>query len=169
MNILVFSDSHGNHINMINAVREHLSYSKIDKIFFLGDGYADIATVKEEFPDLDYKIVLGNCDSSFWRDENGERIPYEMTVDVGEIKFMLMHGHKYDVKYSYEEVAQHAISEGADVILFGHTHRSEDTIIRSGGKSVRMINPGHSSGRMFSSYALIQVYGRDVICGFGEF
>lgn len=170
MKILVFSDSHGVRDKMDSAIREHLKYGKIDKIFFLGDGYHDIQAVIRTYPELDFDYVFGNCDDFSIPREERTKEAYEKIVEVGGIRFMLMHGHKYSVKETYQFAADHAIEMGCDVLLYGHTHLSNDiTIDGSNHGCVRMINPG-AAGRWYgASYALLDIVGRDVVCGFGDF
>lgn len=170
MKILVFSDSHGVRENMDSAIREHLKYGKIDKIFFLGDGYNDIQALIHTYPELDFEYVLGNCDDfSFFRGSTVNDA-YEKIIEVNGIRFMLMHGHKYCVKETYQFASDHAIEMECDVLLFGHTHRAEDiTIDGSSSGSVRIINPGTAGRRYGASYALLNIIGRDLVCGFGDF
>lgn len=170
MKILVFSDSHGARNKIDSAIREHLKYGGIDKVFFLGDGYRDMNSISLAYPQLDIDCVFGNCDDAFTTNEERSDSVFEKIVEVGGIRFMLMHGHKYDVKETYQFAADHAIEKNARILLFGHTHRAEDiTIDGTHGGSVRMINPG-SCGQWFNaSYALIDIIGREILCGFGQF
>ena len=95
---------------------------------------------------------------------------FEKIVDTGRFKFMLMHGHKYGVKSEYQRAADHAIEKGADVLLFGHTHRAEDiTIDGSFGGHIRMINPGSCGDWFRASFACLDIVGRDIVCGFGSY
>lgn len=165
MKILVFSDSHGVTLNMKSAIDEHLRYGGVDCVFFLGDGVRDVLAISELYPNIEFHIVSGNCDSFFRRDE----IPSEKTVVLGGKKFFLTHGHNYDVKYDYTVIASHGSSLGADVVFFGHTHRAEDTVVDSSHGRIRVINPGSCRGGWLSSYATVYVEGGDVVCGFGSF
>ncbi|MBE6541984.1 MAG: YfcE family phosphodiesterase [Ruminococcaceae bacterium] len=168
MKILVFSDSHGSRNHLDFAIREHLKFGGIDKIFFLGDGIRDIKSISLAYPNLDIDYVYGNCDASYSSHDDEDM--WEKVVDVGGIKFMIMHGHLHDVKETYQFAADHAIANKADVLLFGHTHRAEDVTIDGSRRGhIRMINPGSSGYGYNSSYALLNIVGRDVICGFGQF
>ena len=167
MRFLVFSDSHGHAERIRRAVRTQLSVGKIDRIFFLGDGIHDFLSVSNEFPTVPVSYVYGNCDDAFTTPEERENKVWEETVTAGGVTFLLMHGHKYGVKSGPDDAAFRAVEVGADIVLYGHTHRAEDTTVEIGEKTVRLINPGAVCG--FSpSYALLETVGREVICGFGE-
>lgn len=169
MKILVFSDSHGSTRVMARAIDENLRHGGVDHVFFLGDGIRDIGTVANEFPSLSIDAVYGNCDDAFTTYAERSDAVYEKTVLVGGVRFLLMHGHKKDVKTTYQRAADYAIAKKADILLFGHTHRAEDiTIDGSEGGHIRMINPG-SCGMYNASFALINVVNRQVVCGFGSY
>lgn len=169
MKYLVFSDSHGNTDAMRRIIKLNLEAGKLDGVFFLGDGIRDIIKLTHEFPSLHFDCVLGNCDApSDVRDELTDTT-YEKMVTVGAWKFLLMHGHKYDVKYTYQEAVDHAIENGADCLFFGHTHRMEDAQLDGSLKgSVRIINPGSCGTGFHKSFALIETVGGQLVCGFGE-
>ena len=164
MKILVFSDSHGRIANIKKAMDEHLRHGGIDRVFFLGDGARDIMTLATVYPDIPFEYVLGNCDST-----TGNTALLEKLVCVGDVKFLLIHGHNHGVKEHIQRAVDYAIEKGADVLLYGHTHVASDlTLDGSYGGHVRAINPGSCSSSYFGSYATVYVEGRQVICGFGS-
>ena len=164
MKILVFSDSHGRIANIKKALDEHLEHGGVDHVFFLGDGARDIMTLAAAYPEIPFDYVLGNCDST-----TGNPKLLEKMVSVGEVKFLLMHGHNHGVKEHIQRAVDYAIEKGADVLLHGHTHVSVDmTVDGSYHGHVRVINPGSCSSTFFGSYAVIYVEGKNVICGFGK-
>ena len=167
MKILVFSDSHGHYERLRRAVRGHLGTGGIDRIFFLGDGIRDIVRLSDEFPKIPINYVHGNCDDAFTTKAERENAVYEEVVTVGGVTFLLMHGHKYDVKYSTDDAAFRAYEVGADVLLYGHTHRADDSVADFGNRKIRVINPGAVSSYE-RSYALLNVVCGEVVCGFGE-
>ena len=67
---------------------------------------------------------------------------------------MMMHGHRYGVKSSLSAAAAHAAKEGADVLLFGHTHVFIEKRIPEGTdvcgitlkKPLYLFNPGSVGG-----------------------
>ena len=167
MKILVFSDSHGHYERLLRAVRTHLNAGGIDRIFFLGDGVRDIIKLSDEFPRIPITYVHGNCDDAFTTAEERDNAVYEEKVTCGGVTFLLMHGHKYDVKYSPEDAAWRAYEVGADVVLYGHTHMADDSFVDLGKKQIRMINPGAVCS-FEKSYALLNIVGGELVCGFGE-
>ena len=167
MKILVFSDSHGHYERMVRAVRTHLAIGKIDRIFFLGDGIRDIMRLSDEFPTIPINYVYGNCDDAFTTPEERENKVWEEKVTAGGVTFLLMHGHKYGVKYSTDDAAFRALEVGADVVLYGHTHHADDSLIECGERTVRVINPGAVCAYA-PSYALLNVTAGEVVFGFGE-
>lgn len=166
MKVLVFSDSHGHYERIASAVREHMRAGRIDHIFFLGDGIRDIMRISDEFPAIPITAVYGNCDDAFTTAKERADAVYEESVTLGGVKFLLMHGHKFDVKYSPEDAAFRGIEVGADIVMYGHTHRADDSRVKLFDKEIRMINPG-SVGSYERSYATLNIVAREVVCGFG--
>ena len=60
MKALVFSDSHGKSSYIRDAIELHKSNTDI--VIFLGDGIKDIERVKNDYPQIAFFIVKGNCD-----------------------------------------------------------------------------------------------------------
>ena len=169
MKILVFSDSHGSTRVMTRAIQDNLKHGGVDRIIFLGDGIRDMDTVSNEFPTIPVDAVHGNCDGAFTTYAMLSNAVHEDIVTVGGVRFLLMHGHKRHVKPGYQRAADYAIAKKADILLFGHTHRAEDiTIDGTNGGHVRLINPG-SCGIYNASFALLNIVGNQVVCGFGSY
>ena len=168
MKILVFSDSHNHPDLMEKAVRLNVGHG-LDAVFFLGDGYSDFERVMAKHPGPKYYGVLGNCDS--YRLLAGGS--YEKTVELGGHRFLLMHGHKHGVKGGIGGAVNYAVSKGADVLLFGHTHEAFDEPIDasadgSDGASVRAINPGSVGAWFGASFALLDLLpDGTIVCSFG--
>ena len=83
---------------------------------------------------------------------------------------MLTHGHTFNMKLTYESAVDYAAVNGVDIVLFGHTHRAEDTneISSFGSKKIRLINPGGIGNTYRASYAVLNIINGNVICGFGK-
>ncbi len=103
MKVLVFSDSHGDR-NILKKVYEK---EKPDVAIHLGDHFFDQDGL------CDY-VVKGNCDF-------GEA-PIEQTIQIGDYKLFITHGHRYRVKYGIDLLIDKNREIGADIVLFGHTH-----------------------------------------------
>ncbi len=142
MKILVLSDSHGNTENILCAIER----TNPDLLIFLGDGLRDLQAVEEQFPTLRIESVPGNCD--LFSHDAPERLLVE-----GGVTILACHGHAYGVKGGYLDIAAAARERGADVVLFGHTHRVHcETHNR-----LTMLNPGSIGDYRFPSYGVLTV------------
>ena len=147
MLIAVFSDSHGSVDPMIHAIREEMP----DLVLHLGDHASDAEELQRVFPALDIRYVRGNCD---WGSDAEEVL---MPVADG-VRIFMTHGHRYNVKFTLNSLANAAHFAGADLALFGHTHQSEYKVMGD----VTLFNPGAAGpGR---SGGLITVKGREFQC-----
>jgi len=148
MRILVLSDSHGNRENIRSAV----SVESPELILHLGDHAGDCAVIEQEYPELPFRCVRGNCDRG-----SAEPDTDEFTLDG--IRFFMTHGHMYHVKFSKTSVIQKALKNSADVLLFGHTHIPYN----SKHDDLLVINPG-SIGSSEKSYAVLEIRNGVVSC-----
>ena len=147
MLIAVFSDSHGSVDPMIHAIREE----KPDLVLHLGDHASDAEELQRVFPALDIRYVRGNCD---WGSDAEE----VLTPVADGVRIFMTNGHRYNVKYTLDALANAAHFAGADLALFGHTHQSEYRVMGD----VTLFNPGAAGpGR---SGGLIPVKGREFQC-----
>ena len=116
MTAVVFSDSHGRdaYIEQMMA-RVRACGERPGQLLFLGDGLSDLAHA----PSLAGESVIavrGNCDL-FAADEPETRI-----VGPGSYRALMMHGHTLGVKCGLVQAVALAVREGADLLLYGHTH-----------------------------------------------
>ena len=141
MKILVISDSHGNKDAIINAVK----LEKPELVLHLGDHDKDCQILVSDFPGLPYRTVRGNCD---WHSEELDTD----TFRIGDKLIFMTHGHLYRVKTGISQIISIAVSRGADILLFGHTHETY------GNKSIGLttINPG-SIGMGAKTYAVLKI------------
>lgn len=127
MKILIISDSHGNVANLNYVISNY----KFDYIFYLGDGISDLGTLTK----LDnVKFVKGNCDIF-------SNAKYEEIVKIGELKFLLLHGHTYNVKQGLGALINYAKTLGVNYVFFGHTHKHFNQEI----DGITFLNPGSLS------------------------
>jgi putative phosphoesterase len=127
MKILVLSDSHGNYPLVLKAIE---LAGDVDTIMHLGDGIDD-AKLVEEILDRQVVKVSGNCDRF-------SSAPSELIWRVINYTLFLTHGDKYGVKAGFTHLRQKAITENADIVLYGHTHcASIETI-----GNILFVNPG---------------------------
>ena len=142
---LVISDVHGR----LRDLRWVLQNETADAMFYLGDGLYDLnAALELRREPVPYPIyrVAGNCDVNYSE-------PSEGLAPFGGVLFFYTHGHHYGVKMGSERLAECAGERGADVALFGHTHRRE--LVRGVGTAATVFNPG--SLRDGGSYGVITI------------
>lgn len=121
--LLIFSDSHGSALYMTEAMRLHAPTSDI--IIHLGDGTADLTSLRKKYTDAEYLCVSGNHENYLFAGQpDRNRLPSVLFHEVCGMRLMLSHGHRYGVKYGYEAIIAAAYKEKADIVLFGHTHQS---------------------------------------------
>jgi len=132
MKILVFSDSHGNSLQMIKALSQHKN--EIDYIIHLGDYCTDIRYIENISGITPVLAVVGNNDHYMAKNE----YPEEKIIEIGGVNFLLAHGHKQAVKQGTNVLAALAKSKNCTAALFGHTH------IPYCGKEndIYLLNPG---------------------------
>lgn len=142
MKIAVFSDTHGQIHGAITAIKTH----KPDLILHLGDHYRDAAAIHEEFPEIPMECVPGNCD--YEPDKN----LVQMIEPMG-VKIMMTHGHTYRVKTETMPLLNAAFYQGANIVLFGHTHQAMYNV----SHGLHIVNPGSAGKGKFRTWALIEL------------
>lgn len=173
MKIIVISDTHGRADNVDTVINMH---KNADVLLFLGDGLRDMFGREHLHRGGVFAAVKGNCDevSLF----NTSDIPDEHLINLGEYTVLMMHGHKYGVKYGTEAAVERAAMLGADLLLYGHTHVPEERYIpdgaRVGGvvleKPLRVFNPGSLGAPRdrYPSYGLIDTKGKNILLSHGK-
>lgn len=111
MKILLVSDTHGHDERLEKA----LEIEKPDFLCHMGDleGSEDYIRVLAQCP---LAMVSGNND--FFTDLNPE-----VTFELQGFRIFMTHGHYYYVSMDTERLKEAARRNGADIVLFGHTHR----------------------------------------------
>ena len=74
----------------------------------------------------------------------------QLTLDG--VKFFLTHGHRYSVKYTLDALLNAAYFAGADMVLFGHTHRAVSETMQG----LYVVNPGTAGVGALCTYACIE-------------
>lgn len=111
MRILVISDTHGR-CQMLERILKKIQ--PIDRLIHLGDYENQDAYIKS-IAGCPVDFVAGNNDYFSTQ-------PRVKFLEIGKHYVMLTHGHRYRVNYELETIKEAAILEGADIVLFGHTH-----------------------------------------------
>ncbi len=173
MNFLIFSDSHRNTQFLNESIKKSRN---IDAILFLGDGISDLG-YESRYMDIPIYAVVGNCDLfSLFQPNIPEK---ELLLHFGEYTVMMMHGHIYGVKSSYESAAAHAVRQGADILLFGHTHKPLEKRFAEGDKvggvilkkPLYIFNPGSIGQRGedgFYSFGTLTISEKGILFGHGK-
>lgn len=143
MRILIFSDTHRRTEACIQLL-ENMQH-QTDAVLHAGDVAEDIEKLQMTFPNLMIYGVRGNNDFN-------TNLPTEQLLDFDGTKLFLTHGHRYKVKYTYENLADSAAAQGASIAVFGHTHQS-CTRTENG---ILLLNPG-SGGGIWPTYAVLEI------------
>lgn len=155
MEVLIFSDSHGKISPMLQAVARQPKAPS--RIFYLGDGLRDLESVNWE----GYLVsaVKGNCD--FFGSVD---YPEELLLSLEGHTLLLTHGARYNVKYGLEALKTASAEKGADLVLFGHTHRAYYEILPEGTtvgnkrleRPMHLFNPGSVGDGSFGTLLLTE-------------
>ena len=151
MKILVLSDSHAG----LSFMRRCIDAVQPDAVIHLGDHYDDGTAMAEEYPQIRFYQVPGNCDAHrcFIPD------PETRLETLGGIRILMTHGHRHHVKQTLIRLLADARASRADAVLFGHTHsaycqREED--------GLWVLNPG-SCGYFGGSAGLLEVRAGQIL------
>lgn len=129
MKILIVSDTHKMNDNYFRVIK----LQKPDMVIHCGDAEGSEYALTQA-ADCPVQIVLGNND--FFSD-----LPRELMLDIGPYKVWVVHGHNYYVSMGNEILKREAADRGADIVMYGHTHRP----IVDKDKLVTAVNPGSLS------------------------
>ncbi|APH04185.1 metallophosphoesterase [Bacillus weihaiensis] len=154
MKALVVSDSHGLTKELDMIVKRHMT--EVDFMLHCGDSELE-STSSELSPFLGVK---GNCDF-------GSDLPNDVISDLGELSFLMAHGHLYDVKSTLMRLNYRAAELGVNLVFFGHSHIAGAELIND----ILFINPGSIRlpvMRRQKTYAMISVEKREVTVTFYE-
>jgi putative phosphoesterase len=146
MKYLIISDTHG----YKNYLEQVLNKSHdIENIIYLGDGINDIFTAKVNRPNLNLiAAVAGNCDVN-------KTLPTQEILNLNGKKVLVCHGDGYHVKMGLLPLRKRSMALGADIALYGHTHRRYYEYY----SGLYMFNPGSvmPSGNPFSCYGIMEI------------
>lgn len=123
MRAVILSDIHGEMTNLQWLMTEvWKQVGPIDAYFCLGDGVRDFdnaeAFLRRRDPHASMYAVRGNCDFAAGH-------PDRLVVPFGGLKIYMTHGHIHRVKSGLDYLQSAALEAGADIALYGHTHRAD--------------------------------------------
>ena len=151
MKILVFSDSH----RVLSFMRQCIDKISPDVILHLGDHYGDGESIHQEYPDIPFYQVPGNCD--FYSCPPFAR---EMLVQrLGGVDLYMTHGHIHRVKQTLFALLRDARACKCAAVLYGHTHIPHCEQLEDG---LWVMNPG-AAGYSGSSAGLIEIQNKKII------
>lgn len=130
---------------MLSAVRAE----NPDQVLHMGDhdNDNDCGELQRGYPILPVKAVRGNCDLYSHDD-------MEALLTLEGKRFFITHGHRYQVKMMGTGlIVAAAVSAGADVAIFGHTHIP----LCETSSGILVINPG--SVRFTRTYGVLTLNG----------
>lgn len=123
MKVMILSDSHSMPRSDLLTL---LKTQNVDYYIHCGDIYLTY----DSLPLNNFYNCRGNNDN--------RNIKEELFITIDNLKFWIVHGHRYNVEFNTEGLAYNAKQQNIDVVCFGHTHRpylqTEDNIT--------YINPG---------------------------
>lgn len=131
MKILIVSDTHRKNDNYLKVLKLQ---SPLDMVIHCGDAEGS-EYILSEAANCPVQIVLGNND--FFSD-----LPRELDFKIAEYKVWVTHGHSYYVSMGNEKIKREGKARGADIVIYGHTHRP---IVDRTDRKIIAVNPGSLS------------------------
>lgn len=145
MKILLLSDSH----SAMSFMRRSVEAVKPDVMIHLGDYADDGQALHQEYPQIPFYQVPGNCDRYRW----DPREPEILMPIIGGVKLYMTHGHRHNVKLHLGALIRDARQSGAQAALYGHTHQAD---CHQEPDGLWVVNPG-SCGFYGGSVGLMEV------------
>ena len=103
-----------------------------------------VRAVRQQQPDAVFH--LGDCE------RDTQRLEKELQCTLDGVKFFCTHGDRYGVKYTLDALLNAAYFAGADIVLFGHTHRALSETMQG----LYVVNPGTAGVGAMCTYACIE-------------
>lgn len=153
MTILVLSDSH----STLRFMRRCVDTIQPDALIHLGDYFDDGTVLKEEYPQIPFYQVPGNCDR--YRCPPGQ--PEILVDSICGVRVYMTHGHRHQVKIGIGALLKDARTARVDAVLYGHTHAAD---CHKEDDGLWVMNPG-SCGYYGGSAGVIEVRdGKIITC-----
>ncbi len=127
MKIMIISDTHRERRNFYKVLERE---KPIDLLVHCGDLQMDELELGS-MAGCRVEAVAGNMDFD-------AGLPREKVFQIGAYKVFLTHGHLYGAHFDDGELRRVGEEEGADIVMFGHTHCPQ---IKRYGDMV-ILNPG---------------------------
>ena len=150
MKILVLSDSHSG----LRFMRDCIKWTRPEAVIHLGDHYDDAQALSQEYPHLVFHQVPGNCD----RYRCPMNTPQILSYPIGGVRFYMTHGHCHQVKQGLWSLLPDARKAGAQIVLYGHTHRAD---CHREADGLWVLNPG-SCGSYSGSAGIVEIENNEI-------
>ncbi|MFC7061606.1 metallophosphoesterase [Halobacillus seohaensis] len=140
--VLIISDTHGLTEKVIEIKQRH--QDEVDAMIHCGD--SELSYHSEELQGFHY--AKGNCDFE-------AEMENEQVVTVGDLTFLVVHGHLHQVKSTLMPLSYRADEVGAQIACFGHSHMAGAEKM----KDKLFMNPGSARqprDRDEPTYAIIE-------------
>ncbi|MFT8318549.1 MAG: metallophosphoesterase [Sporolactobacillus sp.] len=125
MKWLIVSDTHGQ-TEELEVLKKRYT-GEVEAFIHCGD-----SELSADSPEIaGYLTVEGNCDRL-------DEYPDQLLRQIGPLKFLITHGHLFDVGISQKPLFQRGRELGAQIICHGHTHFA-GAVMHDG---ILLINPG---------------------------
>ena len=141
--LIVLSDSHGKTNAFENVCKMH---PEAEMYVFLGDGEGDFEYLQSRHPEWNMIGVCGNCDRF-------SKLPEIQELTVGEWRMLMVHGHRFAIKATYEYVLKEARNRNCNAVLYGHTHTAFVDMI----DGIWVLNPGAIMDYRGPRYAVLDL------------
>ena len=130
MKILIVSDTHGHNKDLEKVLDK---VGPIDALIHCGD------VESQE----DYIAALAGCPAFIVAGNNDyfSNLDREIEFALDGFKILLTHGHYYGVSMGNEKILEEGRGRGADIVMFGHTHRP----CLEQHDDITLLNPGSLS------------------------
>lgn len=130
MKILVISDSHN--VILDSQIDDIKKEGLFDLLIHCGDKYNDADKFAQKLNIENVLKVPGNCDFGIMG------IKSTIMCEIEDRKFIITHGHLFNVKSNINSLMEFAKKNKADIVLYGHTHKAQNEII----DDILFFNPG---------------------------
>lgn len=120
MRLLLVSDTHGKTEKLAGLLETYKN--SVAYVCHMGDYSSDLSRFEKKYPNLKMVYVNGNTDYAFYGqvEETISVEPKEGTLK----KILVVHGHKFGVKTSYDRLLYYAKEKQVHGVFFGHTHKA---------------------------------------------
>ena len=130
MKVLIVSDTHRRDENLRAVIRKEMPF---DMMVHLGETEGSEVYFEDWVRNERCSVYTVRGNNDFFSASPAERMIY-----IGKYKVFMTHGHMYGVSMSTSRLREEAKSRGADIAMFGHSHRPhlarvEDLIVLNPG------------------------------------